>query len=109
LIMSDEPGLKDLNTTAAGVKTEYIPSTDELERLETKQKLDLRTVYAVITMFGVAAWMVLIGFSILLSLLNWKYITPFSDKVIITMVSGCTLNILGMYAIVLKFLFKEHK
>ena len=85
------------------LRTERIRN-DQLEQDLTERKQYAKKIYWLIV-----CWLFILGFIILLQGFLPEDIFFLSDSVLLALIGGTTANVLGMFFIVLKYLFPQNK
>jgi hypothetical protein len=115
----DEPR-KDVKSNAAEQEQEDLEKQrKQLENVSLEQDIKERKAYALKVYRLICVWLGVIAFPLFLQgcsetsievlglSLQWRF--SLSDQVLITLISGTTINILGIFIIVVKYLFHSNK
>ena len=70
--------------------------------------IEMRKLFAIIVTAIVFIWMAFVAY-IILSVSHQWYPVYLSDKILLSLVGGSTINILGMLTIILTFCFSKYK
>ena len=106
--LSDEPyPLPDLSLDLVEHKLSFQVQTLEQELLESKDTQNLRLNYSNKIFWLVCSWLVCVAVSVFLA--GFKiYNFSLSDKVLITFITSTTVNVVGLFVVVAKWMFPSN-
>ena len=84
---------------------QYRAERQRLANRDIEQNIALRQRYANRAYCMALSWLVFVAGVLVVSRLRISRVVPFSDAVLITLITTSTVNVLGLFVIVLKYLF----